>query len=111
MKSLIAFGRQRGVPPHNSSESPVGRPTTEQEGRDVLRPSQTHPQAGSVATSRALRCTRRVLAGRYRSKPEENGQIDTGHRVDTIHIRTSNSSDLASIIALPTCILSTRRVL
>ena len=48
--------------------------TAAQEGRDAVRPPQTHPQARSAATERTDRRSRRVPARSHRPEPQETGE-------------------------------------
>ena len=57
----------------------VGRPhlaTAAQEGRDAVRPPQTHPQARPAATTRTERRARRVPPRSHRPEPQEAGEAD-----------------------------------
>src|SRR4051794_41589018 len=57
----------------------MGRPsvsTVAQEGRDAVRPSQTHSQTRSAATPRAKGCPRRIPPRSNRPKPAEVGKAD-----------------------------------
>src|SRR4051812_42137317 len=57
----------------------MGRPsvsTVAQEGRDTVRPSQTHSQTRSAATPRAKGCPRRIPPRGNRPKPAEVGKAD-----------------------------------
>jgi hypothetical protein len=48
----------------------------EKEGRDAIRPPQTHPRTQPLATTRSMRRPRRVPPRRHRPEPAETGQAD-----------------------------------
>src|ERR1700722_6265793 len=57
------------------------------EGRDALRSSEAHPQAGSIAPPRSKRSQRRVPLSRHRPKSAKTGEAYPPPCADPRHIR------------------------
>src|SRR5258708_15687970 len=64
--------RRGEAPPRHARLSAItSRP---EEGRDVVRPSETHLEAGSSEIARLLRCPRRIYPGCRCPKPSQTGK-------------------------------------
>src|SRR5450755_646986 len=85
----------KGCRPRDRQHATVQAVSTRpQEGGDVVRPPQTHPEARPIAASRPLGSSRRVLVSGDRSEPETNGQMVDGK---------STSSEACNSIKLARC--------
>src|SRR3954454_10917528 len=81
----------------------MGRPgvsTVAQEGRDAVRPSQTHSQTRSAATPRAKGCPRRIPPRSNRPEPQEDGKADPNAK-SSASLRTVQRDHLCQLIAEP----------
>src|SRR4051794_18962918 len=73
----------------------MGRPnvaTVAQEGRDAVRPSQTHSQTRSASTPRAKGCPRRIPPRSNRPEPSEVGKADIDSK-PTAGLRAAQPGD------------------
>jgi len=66
--------RQRLRPPMHSFRVQSKGSGATQEGRDALRPSQTHPRLRSAPITGPMRRSRRIYARSHRPKPSETSQ-------------------------------------
>src|ERR1700722_19960860 len=62
------------------------------EGRDALRSSEAHPQAGSIAPPWSKRSQRRVPISRHRPKSPETGEAHPSSGADLRHMRRRRPS-------------------
>src|ERR1700722_2047745 len=62
------------------------------EGRDALRSSEAHPQAGSIAPPWSKRSQRRVPISRHRPKSPETGEAHPSSDADLRHMRRRRPS-------------------
>ena len=76
--ALHPRGRSRHGARHRQDRGVQDLALSAQKGRDAVRASETHPEARSVAITRAERCPRRVPSRRHRTEPPQARQADPG---------------------------------